>query len=305
MRIGTRGSDLALVQARAVAASLREHHPDLACEVVPIKTRADRMQEVAIAELGGKGVFVKEIETELLKGTIDLAVHSMKDVPAELPEGLEIAAYPRREDPRDILVTRGNVRLEDLPPGARIGTGSLRRRMQLLKVRPDLKILPIRGNLRTRIDKIEGQGLEGIVLAAAGMARMGWLPEVSQFLSPDLILPAAGQGVLGIEIRRDDRTIKELVSCLNHTETVLEILAERAYLGRLGGGCQVPIAGYARVHGASLQISGLVGTPDGLVLIGETFRGDRHDGAALGRAVADSILARGGLEVLDLEYGSC
>lgn len=263
------------------------------------------MQDVAIAELGGKGVFVKEIETELLKGTIDLAVHSMKDVPAELPEGLEIAAYPRREDPRDILVTRGNLRLEDLPPGARIGTGSLRRRMQLLKLRPDLKIVPIRGNLRTRIDKIERQGLEGIMLAAAGMARMGWLREVSQFLSPDIVLPAAGQGVLGIEIRRDDRSMKELVSCLNHAETVLEILAERAYLGRLGGGCQVPIAGYARVDGGSLQISGLVGTPDGRVLIGETFRGKRHDGAALGRAVADSILARGGREVLDLEYGSC
>lgn len=262
------------------------------------------MQEVTIAELGGKGVFVKEIEAKLLEGAIDLAVHSMKDVPAELPEGLEIVAFPRREDPRDILVTRGNITLEDLPYGSRIGTGSLRRRMQLLKVRPDLKILPLRGNLRTRIDKIESQRLEGIILAAAGMARMGWLPEVSQFLSPEVILPAAGQGVLGIEIRCDDPKTKELVSCLNHAETVLEILAERAYLGRLGGGCQVPIAGYARVEGGSLQISGLVGTPDGRVLIGETLRGDRHDGAALGRAVADSILARGGREVLNIEYAS-
>jgi len=305
VRIGTRGSDLALVQARSVAESLRKHHPGLVCEVVPIKTRADRLQEMSIAELGGKGVFVKEIEAELLKGSIDLAVHSMKDVPVELPEGLEMAAYPRREDPRDILVTKGEALLENLPPGARIGTGSLRRRMQLLKVRPDLTIIPIRGNLRTRIDTIEKQGLQGIILAAAGMARMGWLREVSQFLSPDVILPAAGQGVLGIEIRRDDRDIKELVSPLNHPETVLEILAERAYLGRLGGGCQVPIAGYARVEGDSLRISGLVGTPDGRVLIGETLRGGRHEGAALGRAAADSILARGGRRVLDIEYGSC
>lgn len=274
-------------------------------EIVPIKTRADRMQDVAIVELGGKGVFVKEIEDELLKGTIDMAVHSMKDVPVELPEGLEIAAYPRREDPRDVLVTMGRLKLEELPRAARIGTGSLRRRMQLLNIMPDLEIVPIRGNLKTRIGKIEPEGLHGIMLAAAGLRRMGWIAEVSQFLSEEVILPAAGQGVLGIEIRSDDGEIRELVSSLNHADTVIEILAERAFLHRLGGGCQVPIAGHARVHGESLQISGMVGTPDGRILISETMRGGRHDGAVLGRAVAEAILARGGREVLEIEYSAC
>jgi len=298
LRIGTRGSDLALVQARSIADALKKREPGLDVKIVPIRTRADRMQNVAIVELGGKGVFVKEIETELIAGGIDIAVHSMKDVPVELPEGLEIVAYPKREDPRDVLISRGNVKIEELPRKAKIGTGALRRRMQLLNVMRDLEMVPIRGNVQTRIRKIESEGLDGIILAAAGIRRMGLQGQVSQFISTDFMLPAAGQGVLGIEIRSGERELKERLRFLNDPDTVTEITAERAFLRKLGGGCRVPIAGYAQLHGNVLQVRGMVGTADGKRLLQETLRGPREDAESIGEAVAESILAKGGLEIL-------
>ncbi len=293
------------MQAESVAEALKKKDPRLEVEIVPIRTRADRMQDMAIVELGGKGVFVKEIESELLSGAIDIAVHSMKDVPSELPEGLEIVAYPQREDPRDILVTKGRVKLEEMPRKARIGTAALRRRMQLLNIMPDLEIVPIRGNIQTRIRKIESENLDGVILAAAGMRRMGLQGQVTQYLSTEIVLPAAGQGVLGIEIRREDDELRERLSFLNHPETVLEILAERAFLRRLGGGCQVPIAGYAQLQGEMIQIKGMVGTADGQTLVLDTLRGGRHEGEALGEALAESILAKGGREILAVDYNNC
>lgn len=259
------------------------------------------MQNVAIVELGGKGVFVKEIETELLNGSIDIAVHSMKDVPVELPPGLEMVAYPEREDPRDVLVTRNNVKFEELRRGARIGTGSLRRRMQLLNAMPDLAVMPLRGNVMTRIKKIEIDELDGIVLAAAGIRRMGLQHLVSQYLDPDLMVPAAGQGVLGIEIRAEDDDLRERLSFLNHEETVIEIKAERSFLRRLGGGCRVPIAGFARIKGRMLKIRGIVGTPDGRRLVDDTLRGGRDEAEKLGEALADSLLDKGAGEILAME----
>jgi len=293
------------MQAQSVAELLKSREPGLLVEIVPIRTRADNLQNVAIVELGGKGVFVKEIETELLNGGVDIAVHSMKDVPAELPPGLEMVAYPEREDPRDVLVTRGNVKFEELRRGARIGTGSLRRRMQLLNAMPDLAIVPLRGNIMTRIKKIETDKLDGIILAAAGMRRMGWHNLVSQYLDPDLMVPAAGQGVLGIEIRADDDDLRERLLFLNHEETVLEIKAERAFLRRLGGGCQVPIAGFARFQGRMLKIRGIVGTPDGRTLIDDTVRGGRDEVEKMGEALADSLIEKGAGEILAIEYVNC
>ncbi len=294
-----------MMQAQSVAELLKKRDPGLQTEIVPIRTRADNLQNVAIMELGGKGVFVKEIETELLNGGVDIAVHSMKDVPAELPPGLEMVAYPEREDPRDVLVTRGNVKFEELRRGARIGTGSLRRRMQLLNAMPDLAIVPLRGNIMTRIKKIETDKLDGIILAAAGMRRMGWHNLVSQYLDPDLMVPAAGQGVLGIEIRADDDDLRERLLFLNHEQTVMEIKAERAFLRRLGGGCQVPIAGFARLQGRMLKMRGIVGTPDGRMLVDDTVRGGRDEAEKMGEALADSLLDKGAREILAIEYVNC
>lgn len=302
LRIGTRGSDLALAQAGLVGRALEQQYPGLTVEIVPIKTRADRMQDVAIVALGGKGVFVKEIEQELLRGGVDLAVHSMKDVPVEIPEGLELVAYPPREDPRDVLVARQQIKLESLPRRGRIGTGALRRRMQLLNIMPDLDIVPIRGNVQTRIRKIESEQLDGVVLAAAGLRRMGLHALVSQYISPDIMTPAAGQGVLGIQIRTDDDRLRDMVSFLNHEQTMVEITAERAYLRRLGGGCQVPIAGFAMLQGSLLQVRGMVGSPDGRVIVADTVKGAPGDAEKLGTSLAESVLFRGGKDILADDY---
>ena len=219
-------------------------------ELVTIRTKGDIMQDVSLAAIGGKGLFIKEIEEALLRGDVDLAVHSMKDVPAELPEALEIAVTPLREDPRDVLISRGNRKLEEMPHGARIGTGSLRRAFQLRNRMPDLEIVPLRGNLDTRIRKLETEGLDGVIVAAAGIRRMGWASRVSQFIPVELMLPAVGQGVIGIETRRDDARCREVVAFLNDPVTFCEVGAERGFLKRLGGGCQLPIAAFAKKNGA-------------------------------------------------------
>jgi hydroxymethylbilane synthase len=260
------------------------------------------MQDVALVKIGGKGVFVKEIEDALLRNEIDLAVHSMKDVPAILPEGLEIAITPEREDPRDVLVSLGHLKFERLPHGARIGTGSLRRQCQLHHLYKDIKVLPLRGNLETRIRKIETENLHGIIVAAAGMRRMGWVNRVSHFIPPELMIPAVGQGVLALEMREEDIALKEAFAFLNHEQTWREVSAERAFLKRLGGGCRLPIAAYAVLKGETLFINGLIGTPDGLAIIRNEFRGPVKDGEELGIRLAEDLLSRGGQAIMDMLY---
>ncbi|MEA3470926.1 MAG: hydroxymethylbilane synthase [Thermodesulfobacteriota bacterium] len=303
IRIGTRGSELALVQARFIAEKIKKKYRDISVKIVPIKTRGDRMQNISLMKIGGKGVFVKEIEEALLQKEIRIAVHSMKDGPVELPDGLEIAAVPEREDPRDVLISRNNIKMEELPKGAKIGTGSLRRRMQLLNFLPDIEVVPIRGNLGTRIKKIETEGLEGIIAAAAGMKRMGWAAKVSQYIPFETMLPSAGQGVLGIEVRQNDDEIREMISFLNHGETFTEVSAERAFLRNLGGGCQVPIACIGRKQGDMLILRGLVGSTDGKIIIADEVRGESKNWEEIGNSLAGNILSRGGKAVLGSVYG--
>lgn len=299
MRIGTRGSALALTQSNWVADRIREHNPGLSVELITIRTKGDIMQEVSLARIGGKGLFVKEIEEALLGGDVDIAVHSMKDVPSELPEPLEIAVTPLREDPRDVLISRGNRKIEEMPPGARLGTCSLRRSLQLLNRMPGLEIVPLRGNLDTRIRKLETEDLAGVILAAAGIRRMGWVAKVSQFIPVETMLPAVGQGVLGIETRRDDARAGGAIAFLHDPVTWREVGAERSFLRRLGGGCQLPIAGYAKMSGEEMVLAGLVGSVDGRVMIRHETRGPAADYETLGRALAENILARGGKALLD------
>ena len=285
-----------------MAARIREQHPDAAVELVIIKTKGDIMQDVSLVQIGGKGLFIKEIEEALLRGDVDIAVHSMKDVPAELPEELEIAVTPPREDPRDVLISSGNRKLEEMPHGARIGTCSLRRGFQLRNRMPDLDIVPLRGNLDTRIRKLGTEDLAGVIVAAAGMRRMGWVAKISQFIPVEVMLPAVGQGVLGIETRRRDPSVREAIAFLHDPVTWCEVGAERAFLQRLGGGCQLPIAAFAKKKGKEITIGGLVGSVDGRTMIRHEMRGPASDFDTLGKALADHILVRGGRALLDQVY---
>jgi len=292
--IGTRGSALALTQTGMIADLIRGRHPGLEVELQIIRTKGDIMQNVALSVIGGKGVFIKEIEEALLRNDVDLAVHSMKDVPAELPDKLEIAVTPLREDPRDVLISKGGRKLEEMPPGARIGTGSLRRELQLKNRFPGFEIVPMRGNLDTRIRKLDTENLSGVILAAAGIARMGWSSRVSQFIPVDMLLPAVGQGVLGLETRRGDDRSLNVIEFLNDPVTFVEVGAERAFLERLGGGCQLPIAGFAKKTGEKIVIEGMVGSLDGKVVIRERAEGEAGDYRELGSGLAETILLRGG-----------
>lgn len=303
MRIGTRGSALALTQSGWVAERLREKLPGVAVELVTIRTKGDILQDISLVAIGGKGLFIKEIEEALLAGEVDLAVHSMKDLPADLPAELAIAATPPREDPRDVLISRDNRPLEALPAGARIGTGSLRRGVQLRHRFPHLEIVPLRGNLDTRIRKLDSEGLDGVILAAAGIKRMGWAAKISQWLPVEMMLPAVGQGVLAIETRLNDAALAEAVGRLDDPVTACEAGAERAFLARLGGGCQLPIAGHAVKEGDSVRIEGLVASVDGTVLIREAAAGPAAEPGALGRELADRLLAQGGRELLAAACG--
>jgi hydroxymethylbilane synthase len=302
LRIGTRGSALALTQSGWVADRIREQDSGVAVELVTIRTKGDIFQDVPLARIGGKGVFIKEIEEALLRGDVDLAVHSMKDLPAELPAALEIAVIPLREDPRDVLISRGRLRLDEMSRGARIGTGSIRRGMQLRNRMPDLEIVPLRGNLDTRIRKLETEGIDGVIVAAAGIRRMGWVSRISQFLPVKMMLPAVGQGAIGIEIRRDDARCREAVNFLQDPETFIEVGAERAFLKGLGGGCQLPIAGFARKRGGEIALEGLVGSFDGRVIVRHRVKGPAAQFAALGESLAERILAEGGRALLDEAY---
>jgi hydroxymethylbilane synthase len=305
IRIGTRGSALALAQANWTKDKIEKNNPGIGVELIIIKTKGDIMQDVALVKIGGKGVFVKEIEDALLRGDIDLAVHSMKDVPAILPEGLEIAVTPEREDPRDVLVAKNRIKFETMPPRARIGTGSLRRGFQIRSIFPDVEIVPLRGNLDTRLKKVATEDLDAVVLAAAGIRRLGWISRVTQFIPVETILPAVGQGTLALEVREEDKAVRETIAFLNHPPTWRETRAERAFLGRLGGGCQLPLAAYAKTAGPDIKITGMLGTVDGRVLIREEVRGPAASCDDLGKQLGEIILSRGGRAILDQVYQDC
>ncbi len=298
IRLGTRGSPLALRQARLVADALSKRWPDLEVTLVPIKTSGDRLLDARLAEAGGKGLFVKEIEEALIEGRIDLAVHSLKDMPAELPPGLGLGAMLPREDPLDALVSRDSIRFADLPPGARIGTGSLRRQVQLLHRRPDLQLVPLRGNVETRLKKLEALDLDALVLAAAGLVRLGLQERITERLQPDLCLPAIGQGALVIEIREDHRPVAALVDGVDHRETRLATTAERAFLRRLGGSCVTPVAAYGRIEGESLVLAGMVASLDGKRMVRRVQRGNAIAPEEVGQALAEELLGAGADEIL-------
>lgn len=297
--IATRGSKLALWQANHVASRLRETHPGLVVDLLPIKTKGDKILDVPLAKVGGKGLFVKEIEEALLDGRADVAVHSMKDVPAEQPEGLVVGIVPEREDPCDMLLSVAHDGLAALPAGARVGTSSLRRKAQLTAARPDLAIVDLRGNLDTRVGKLLDGQFDAIVVAAAGLNRLGLTAPKAERLAPPRFLPAAAQGALGIEYRRDDPETAAMLAFFDHAESRDAVAAERAFLARLEGGCQVPIAAFAAIDGDSLTLDGLVADPQ----TGATFRdavtGRRHEATTLGRTLAETVLAMGAKAVLD------
>ena len=301
--IGTRGSKLALWQAEWVHARLRELEPGLAVSLKRIKTTGDKILDTPLATIGGKGLFVKEIEEALLRGEIDLAVHSMKDVPTRLPAELEILAIPERDDPRDVLITLTKVPLERLAPGSRIGTSSLRRQAQLLHYRPDLSIQILRGNLDTRLRKLEAGEYDGIILAAAGIKRLGWSERVTEYLSPDVCLPAIGQGALALEGRADDGFVREVVARLDHQPTRTAVTAERALLERLEGGCQVPIAAHAAITNGAVTLTALIAGVDGRRLVRDSLQGPMDDAQRLGVRLAERLLAHGGDEILKEIYG--
>lgn len=306
--IGTRGSMLALWQAEWVKAELNRIEPSLEIVIHKIKTTGDKILDVPLAKVGGKGLFVKEIEESLLRGESDLAVHSMKDVPSELPEGLHLSAICKREDPRDALVVRTALRptvcdIRQLPQSAKVGTSSLRRACQLRHLRQDLQIETLRGNLDTRLRKLDMGQYDAIILASAGLRRMGWTDRISNFIDPSELLPAVGQGAIGIECRIDDSFINSLTGCLNHRDTSIAVRAERAFLKRLGGGCQVPIAGHATVSDSLLSISGLVGNLKGDRLIRSQLQGSVDEPERLGVELAETLLRMGADELLKEVYG--
>ncbi len=301
LTIGSRGSALARWQAEWVQSRLTAQYPDLEVSITLIKTKGDKIIDVPLAKVGGKGLFVKEIEDALLNGSIDLAVHSMKDVPTELPPGLGIAVTPEREDPRDAFFSYRNVPLAELPAGAVIGTSSLRRRSQLKYHFPKLQLKDLRGNVDTRLKKLANHDYDGIILAYAGVKRLGLEDRVTEVLPVELSLPAIAQGALGLEIRLDDRETDDFIRFLHHHETSLAVTAERAFLRTLEGGCQVPIAAHATVNGSRVSLTGLVARVDGSTIIKETMATD-DDPDRLGVALAENLLDRGAREILQECY---
>ena len=300
VKVGTRGSKLALAQANSVVENIKKTAPEITAEMIVIKTSGDIMQDISLLQIGGQGVFVKEIEEALLSGSIDLAVHSMKDVPGEAPAGLIFAAILPREDVRDILVSRGNIKMEFMPKGAKIGTGSLRRGAQIKAMLPDVEIVPLRGNIDTRLKKIETENLTGVILAAAGMKRLGYVQRIAQYLPIELMLPAVGQGALGLQIRKTDSELLKVLSKLNHPPTATEVTAERSYLRALGGGCRLPIAAYGLIEGQRLTLQGLVAAPNGTSVIRDKVWGALDEAEELGKKLANMIMEKGGKQLLNL-----
>jgi hydroxymethylbilane synthase len=299
LTIGSRGSKLALWQARWIQARLQAFGVECGIEI--IHTTGDKITDVALSKVGTKGLFTKEIEEALLQGTIDLAVHSLKDMPTHLPAGLTLAAIPEREDPRDALV---GASLAQLAQHARVGTSSLRRAAQLRSIRPDLETENIRGNVDTRLRKLDEKRYDAIVLAAAGLRRLGWENRITELLDPSVMCPAVGQGALAVETRNDGGKAQDICKGLDHRETRIAVTAERAVLAALGGGCQVPIGAYATVEHDRIQLQAVIVSPDGTQIIGLKANGAADDAAIIGRALGDQLLAEGGRQILEAVYGA-
>lgn len=303
LRIATRKSPLALWQAGHVRARLREAHPGLQVELVTMTTQGDRVLDSPLARIGGKGLFVKELEQGMLEGGADIAVHSMKDVPAELPPGLEIGAILEREDPLDAFVSNHYGSIDALPEAALVGTSSLRRQCQLRARRPDLRLLDLRGNVNTRLGRLDQGDYDAIVLACAGLRRLGMAARITRALTPEESLPAMGQGVIGIECRREDEGVRRLLEPLDHESTRLRIGAERALNAGLAGGCQAPVAGFSLLNNDFIELRGLVGWPDGSEIVHGQIVGPASDAESLGRELAEDLLARGARRILDALLG--
>lgn len=299
LKIATRKSPLALWQAEEVARLLKHYHPDLQIELVTMTTQGDKILDTPLAKIGGKGLFVKELEVGMLEGVADIAVHSMKDVPMAFPEGLHLAVVLERENPRDAFVSNTYESLSELPLNSKVGTCSLRRQTQLKEARPDIEILDLRGNVNTRLAKLDNGEYDGIILATAGLKRLGFDNRITEVISTQQSLPAIGQGAVGVECRQDDEYVNGLLAPLNHPETALRIQAERAQNTRLNGGCQIPIGGYAELLGNDrIRLRGLIGYPDGSEIFRSEKESDIKDAEALGIEVAEDLLSQGGGKVL-------
>lgn len=302
LKIATRQSPLALWQAEHIRARLEEMHQNLKVELIHFVTQGDKILDTPLAKIGGKGLFVKELEAALLDGRADLAVHSMKDVPMMLPEGLSLAVICQREDPFDAFVSNDYASFDDLPRGAKVGTSSLRRKCQILKARPDLEIIDLRGNVGTRLAKLDAGLYDAIILASAGLKRLGLDQRICHVMSPELSLPAVGQGALGLECRTTDQAVLDLIMPLLHAETDVCVRAERAFNAYLEGGCQVPIAGYATLHDGVLHMQGRVGSVDGQTLLQVSLEDQAEHAVALGQRLAKALLAQGAGPLLQALY---
>lgn len=293
IRVGTRGSNLALIQTNWAIDRLKEKFPEVEFEVKIIKTKGDKILHLSLDKIGDKGLFVKEIESQLLEGEIDLAVHSMKDMPAEVVEGLKFAAVPKREDPRDVIILREGLNsFDELPIGATIGTGSKRRKYQLLRKRPDLNIVPIRGNIETRISKIESENLDGIVLAASGVIRADLEEKITEFLPVDLMIPAPAQGALALEIRENDEELEKMIDAIKDEISQIQTDAERSYLAGIDGSCHIPMGAYCEVDGEKLILTGIFGDEDGEKITVASLEGEKDNPKELGSNLAKLVLKK-------------
>lgn len=293
IRVGTRGSNLALIQTNWAIDRLKEKFPEVEFEVKIIKTKGDKILHLSLDKIGDKGLFVKEIESQLLEGEIDLAVHSMKDMPAEVVEGLKFAAVPKREDPRDVIILREGLNsFDELPIGANIGTGSKRRKYQLLRKRPDLNIVPIRGNIETRISKIESENLDGIVLAASGVIRADLEDKITEYLPVDLMIPAPAQGALALEIRENDVVLEKMIDAIKDEISQIQTDAERSYLAGIDGSCHIPMGAYCEVDGEKLTLTGIFGDEDGEKITVASLEGNRDNPKELGSNLAKLVLKK-------------
>ncbi|MTI81983.1 MAG: hydroxymethylbilane synthase [Firmicutes bacterium] len=297
--VGTRESNLAMCQTNWVVENLKQHYPDCTFKVVKIKTQGDKILDVALSKIGDKGLFTKELELAMLEKEIDFAVHSMKDLPTKLPDGLTIGAICQRESPADVLITPNGKKIDQLPKGARVGTSSLRRSAQLLKYRSDLKLESLRGNINTRMKKLQIEQLDGIVLAAAGITRVGWEEHITQYIPYEICLPAVGQGALGIEIREDDNEILQMVKSIEDKDTYSAITAERALMKKLEGGCQVPIGALGQLHDTTLHLEATVVSLDGTKAIRLDIEGPVERAAELGDELANRLLENGADKILE------
>ena len=302
IRIATRKSPLALWQAEFVKQRLMDFNPGLQVELVKLMTQSDKILDTPLAKVGGKGLFVKELEQGMLRGEADIAVHSMKDVPVQFPDGLHLAVICEREDPRDAFVSNNYDSLDQLPKGSVVGTSSLRRQCQLRHIRPDLQIKDLRGNVNTRLSKLDEGQYDAIILASAGLIRLGFEARISSYIETTVSLPAIGQGAVGIECRENDQRILSYIRPLNHEHTHICVAAERALNEGLEGGCQVPIGGFAQLENGRLQLRGLVGQPDGSEIIRGEVSGSAEDAVTLGKQLADDLLSRGARKILDAVY---